>query len=139
MSDLTPVSATNGYGPVERDMSNGGLGAGDGGTITLNGTTYAKGLGVHSTSNVTYALDGQSQAFAADVGIDDECGSAGSVVFQVFVNGVKRFQSPKLTGASPTQPVLVDTAGATQLKLTVTNGGDDRACDHADWANARLT
>ena len=26
VSDLTPVSATNGYGPVERDLSNGGVG-----------------------------------------------------------------------------------------------------------------
>jgi hypothetical protein len=139
VSDLTPASATNGYGPIERDMSNGGLGAGDGGTITLNGTPYTKGLGVHSVSSVIYALDGTRPAFAADVGIDDECGSAGSVVFQVFVNGVKRFDSAKMTGASPTKPVLVDTAGATQLKLAVTNGGDDRACDHADWADARLT
>ena len=48
VSDLTPVSATNGYGPVERDMSNGGLAAGDGRTITLNGVTYPKGLGVHA-------------------------------------------------------------------------------------------
>jgi hypothetical protein len=44
-----------------------------------------------------------------------------------------------MTATSPTKPVLVDTAGATQLKLTVTPTVDGRACDHADWANARLT
>jgi hypothetical protein len=40
LSDLTWDSATNGWGPVERDKSNGGLSAGDGRSITLNGVTY---------------------------------------------------------------------------------------------------
>jgi NPCBM/NEW2 domain len=120
-------------------MSNGALAAGDGGPITLNGVSYPKGLGVHSTSHVVYALGGQYQAFAAAVGVDDECGSMGSVVFQVFVNGAKRFDSAKMTATSPTKPVLVDTTGANQLKLTVTAAGDGGACDHADWADARLT
>src|SRR4029078_12349823 len=38
LSDLTPVSATNGWGPYEKDMSNGEQAAGDGRTLTLNGT-----------------------------------------------------------------------------------------------------
>src|SRR5207247_1662349 len=45
LSDLTWTSMTNGWGPVERDQSNGESGTGDGSTLTLNGTTYAKGLG----------------------------------------------------------------------------------------------
>ena len=36
--------------------------------------------------------------FRADVGVDDECGTAGSVVFQVFVDGVKRFDSAQDDG-----------------------------------------
>src|SRR5690606_25567558 len=56
VSDLVPVQMNNGYGPVERDTSNGGSAAGDGLPIRLNGVEYAKGLGVHAVSNVTYAL-----------------------------------------------------------------------------------
>lgn len=44
-SDHDWVSATNGWGPVERDLANGGVGAGDGGALRLNGVTYDKGLG----------------------------------------------------------------------------------------------
>jgi hypothetical protein len=44
------------WGPVERDQSNGENGVGDGRTLTLNGTTYAKGLGAHASSDVRYAL-----------------------------------------------------------------------------------
>ena len=39
---------TNGWGPVERDLSNGEKAQGKhGDTITLNGVTFAKGLGGH--------------------------------------------------------------------------------------------
>ena len=126
MSDLTPVSATNGYGPVERDMSNGGLAAGDGRTITLNGVTYPKGLGVHAASTVVYSLAGGYQSFAADVGVDDECGTAGTVVFQVIVDGVKLFDSGTMTNTVADQTGVVNTTGKNQLRLVVTNAGDGK-------------
>ena len=72
LSDLTPTSATNGYGPYEKNTSNGEQLAGDGHTITLNGVTYAKGLGVHAPSDLKYNLGGQYTSFASDVGVDDE-------------------------------------------------------------------
>ena len=51
LSDLPFVGTpTNGWGPVERDRSNGEQGAADGAPLKIRGTTYAKGLGVHSTS-----------------------------------------------------------------------------------------
>ena len=45
---LTPTTTTNGWGPVEKDMSNGEQAAGDGHPITLRGAVYAKGLGAHA-------------------------------------------------------------------------------------------
>ena len=45
LSDLSWTQSTNGWGPVEKDMSNGEQAAGDGHTITLNGVTYARGWG----------------------------------------------------------------------------------------------
>lgn len=57
VSDMSWVGTpTNGWGPVEKDMSVGGTAAGDGRTITLDAITYAKGLGVHAPSEVRYAL-----------------------------------------------------------------------------------
>jgi hypothetical protein len=58
LSDMTWTSATSGWGPVEKDKSNGQQPAGDGRTITLNGKTYAKGLGMHAPADVRYALGG---------------------------------------------------------------------------------
>ena len=45
LSDVTWLSATNGWGPVEKDQSNGETGAGDGHEISIRGTKYPKGLG----------------------------------------------------------------------------------------------
>src|SRR5438445_983680 len=75
-------------------MSNGGGGAGDGQPIKLNnGRTYLKGLWVHANSDVRFNLGGSCSAFLADVGVDAETGPNGTVVFQVFGDGVKLYDS----------------------------------------------
>jgi len=77
--------------------------------------------------------------FAAKVGVDDEVAANGSVVFQVFADGVKVYDSGVLTGASATATVNATVTGKTALQLVVTNGGDNLDFDHADWADAKLT
>ena len=84
VSDLPFVSSTNGWGPVERDRSNGEQGAADGRTLTLNGATYAKGVGTHAASDVRVAIPSGCTTFTAVIGLDDEVGANGSVTFQVF-------------------------------------------------------
>jgi beta-galactosidase len=73
-----------------------------------------------------------------DVGVDDEMGSRGTVVFEVFVDGEQRARSAMLTGADPAQRLDVDLTGGQRLELRVTDGGDGNGGDHADWAGARL-
>jgi glucose/arabinose dehydrogenase len=138
VSDLTWVSATNGWGPVERNMSNAELPAGDGGPITLNGVTFAKGLGVHAASDVVLALGGSCSALRATVGVDDEVGSLGSVRFAVFGDGVKLWESAVLTGSSASVPVDVDVTGRDLVRLSVSDGNGSIDYDHADWADARV-
>ena len=137
LSDLAWTSATNGWGPVEKDKSNGEQGAGDGGPITLNGVAYPKGLGTHAASEVRYGISGCTN-FSSDIGIDDEAGVNGSVVFQVYLDGTKAYDSGTMNGASVTKSVSLDLTGKSELRLVVTNGGDNNDYDHADWANAQL-
>jgi hypothetical protein len=138
VSDLTWTSVTNGWGPAERDRSNGELSATDGLTLTLNGATFAKGVGAHALSDIRLPLNGTCSQFLATVGVDDEVGTMGSVVFQVLVDGVQRYDSGVMTGATPSQSVSVSLTGASALALIVTDGGDGDAYDHADWADARI-
>ncbi|MGH7179001.1 MAG: NPCBM/NEW2 domain-containing protein, partial [Tepidisphaeraceae bacterium] len=139
LSDLTPTFASNGWGPYEKDKSNGEQAAGDGVPIKLNGTTYTKGLGVHATSDLRYNLAGQYASFTASIGVDDEVGSAGSVVFQVWCDGIKLYDSGTMTGSTATKNVSVNVTGKNELKLIVTNAGNGSGSDHADWANAKIT
>jgi alpha-galactosidase len=138
LSDQTALSATNGWGPVELDRSVNGQAAGDGRTITIGGATYAKGLGTHAHSSVTYHLGGRCSAFTADVGVDDEV-TGGRVVFQVWRDGVKVADSGYVTGGDGAERLTADLTGATTLLLAVTDGGDGIGSDHADWANPQLT
>ena len=71
--------------------------------------------------------------------MDQEVGTKGSVVFQVWADGVKLHDSGVLTGSAPPQTVSVDVSGRRQLSLVVTDGGDGVNSDHADWADARVT
>ena len=137
LSDLTWTSAVSGWGPVEKDMSNGEQAAGDGHTITIKGATYAKGLGAHATSDIRYVATGCT-AFASDVGVDDEVGTNGSVVFQIFLDGVQQYDSGVMTGGTAAKTVNLALAGNTELRLVITDAGDGNSFDHADWAVARI-
>jgi beta-galactosidase len=137
LSDGPYTEQSNGWGPVEADRSNGEQGAADGVPLSIGGVGYAKGLGAHAVSSVLVDLDGCTR-FRADVGVDDEIGSRGTVAFEVWVDGGRRAQTGVLTGGGAAQRMDVDLTGAEQLELRVTDGGDGNGGDHADWAAARL-
>jgi hypothetical protein len=139
LSDLAPSAAVNGYGPYERDRSNGEKVGGDGRPLTIAGVSYSRGLGVHPLSQLTYPLDGNCSTFTASVGVDDEVGSRGSVVFQVLLDGIPLYNSGVLRGTDGARAVNVNVAGAAELRLMVTDAGDGLQFDHADWANAKLS
>jgi parallel beta-helix repeat protein len=139
LSDMTFTQLMNGWGPAEKDRSNGEVGGSDGRTLSLDGVTYAKGIGVHSDSQLIWQLSGQCTTFSAVVGVDDEVGSRGSVIFQVYVNGEFRYQTGVITGSTPAQSIQVDVTGANELGLFVHYGWDSYAYDHADWADAKVT
>ncbi|WP_405673070.1 NPCBM/NEW2 domain-containing protein [Streptomyces sp. NBC_01530] len=139
LGDLPWLSATNGYGPVERNTSNGESAAGDGHPLTVGGVVYGKGLGVHAESAVEYYAGTACETVTADVGVDDEKGAKGTVAFEIWADGTKVASTGVLTNAQPAQPLTADVTGAQVVRLVVTDGGDGIDSDHADWANARLT
>ncbi|MFK0001644.1 endo-alpha-N-acetylgalactosaminidase family protein [Paenarthrobacter sp. NPDC090522] len=138
-SDHPWVSATNGWGPVEKDLSNGGTGAGDGTPLTLNGTVYSKGLGAHANSAIRYFLGGRCSAFTATVGIDDAQATRGSVKFSVVADGTAKVTTPVLGATSAPLPLTADIAGAQYVELVANDSGDGNGNDHADWADAKFT
>jgi alpha-galactosidase len=133
------LSTTNGWGPVERDTSNGESAAGDGGPLTINGAVYATGLGVHAESTVEYYTGGACESVGAQVGVDDEEGADGSVAFEIWADGTKVASTGVLTNADAARALVADVSGARVVRLVVTDGGDGITSDHGDWAAAQLT
>ncbi|WP_406137068.1 glycoside hydrolase family 97 catalytic domain-containing protein [Streptomyces sp. NBC_01089] len=141
VSDLPFSAESNGWGPVERDMSNGEEAKGDGGPLRIGDRTYDKGLGAHAPSEVTVGLGGTYDRFSTDVGIDKEVsdkGSKGSVVFDVIGDGKVLGTSGVMDSGDAAHAFDIDVTGVQQLTLRVTDGGDGNDSDHADWADARL-
>ncbi|MGW1693724.1 endo-alpha-N-acetylgalactosaminidase family protein [Streptomyces sp. NPDC002399] len=137
-SDLDWTAAENGWGPVERDLSNGEQGSGDGTPLTIGGTVYTKGLGSHAPARIRYYLGGRCTSFTAQVGVDDVQTSRGSVQFSVTADGTEKVKSPVLKAADNAWPLTADVTGAKYVELVVGDGGDGNGNDHADWGDARF-
>jgi hypothetical protein len=137
LSDLEFVSESNGWGPVERDSSVGESDAGDGSPLTIGGVTYEKGLGTHAPAEIQVYVGGRCTSVTALVGVDDEVTQPGSVTFQILADDTVAFDSGVVRSGS-TVPLTADVTGARMLTLRVTDAGDGKNFDHADWTNARL-
>ncbi len=126
-----------------------------GAAISLGGKEYPKGILLHPAEGadgkglgrVTYVLAGplaRGRRFQATIGIDDsmERYNKGSSTFVVEIlregKWQRLYESPVLKLGDKPLSVDVEVAGAQQLRLTTTDGGDGIACDHAEWADARL-
>ncbi|GAV12347.1 NPCBM/NEW2 domain-containing protein [Paenibacillus sp. NAIST15-1] len=130
-------NVSNGWGPIERDTSVGGNYQGDGKMITLNGKGYEKGLGVHAYSKASFYIGKNFSRFISDIGLDGET-HGGSVIFQVWGDGEKLYDSGVMKDNADVQHVNVDVSNVDVLMLEVMDGGVGNGADHADWAGAKL-
>ena len=127
-----------------------------GNLISIAGTTYEKGVGVHADSEGYIRLSGEKGRFTAFVGIDDHVGSfanietnPASVVFYVFTNKGIAFNSGVMRFGDAAKRVDIDLKGVTDLYLVTNAISDDKfryyqfhggkTNDHANWADAKFT
>jgi beta-galactosidase len=138
LSDIDWLSATVGWSTIKKDKSI------DGNTITLaaaSGTAaYSKGIGTHANSTIIYNLEGKGyKTFESYVGVDQEISGnyTDGIIFQVYLDGVKTFDSGLMKKNTAQKFISVDVAVSKELKLVVTDGGKgNNSEDHGDWANA---
>jgi hypothetical protein len=108
-----------------------------GGDLRLGGSTYDKGLGVHSESRLTYDLPAGCRRFEALVGLDDQTAGRGSVRVKVLVDG-KPQADREVSARDGAVPVRAALDGARELTLVVEFGAGRDVCGRVDWADARL-
>ncbi len=133
----------NGWGPVEKNRSNGEDHAGDGRPISMNKKRYRSGFGCHAASEIRVPLGVRYHTFICDIGFDDEvrwqkpAERKTRVVFLVYGDNQRLYSSNVVTANSPTKTIKVSVRGKKQLRLVVMRVGDGRLA-HVDWASPRL-
>jgi hypothetical protein len=108
------------------------------GRLRADGEVYLKGLGVHTASRLSYALDGKYRRLEAGLAIDDAAEGGGSARFRVFVDGKEQFASDTQRGGQPPTAMTVSVEGAKRLDLVVDFADRGPVLDRADWLDARL-
>jgi hypothetical protein len=106
----------------------------DGKSPLINqGKTFPHGLTTHAYSEAVYFLGGKYKTFRSLA----QAGPSATVVFQVFVDDEKVFDSGLMT-RNQWKQIDLPVANAMELKLVVTDGGNGIGSDHASWIDAHL-
>jgi hypothetical protein len=139
LSDLKPASYE--YVPYLDETWPLGVDATAGGReLRLGASVYAKGLGMHSRSRVTYRLDGGYKRFEATAGLDARTGREGAARVRVLADG-KPLALPgdgELVGGKGPLAVGVDVAGVKELTLEVDYLRRGPVQGNVNWVDARL-
>jgi len=107
--------------------------------LAVNGHTYERGIGCHSRCEVEFDIGGRYGSLVAEIGIDDGAGGRGGVVFEVYADNRRVFQSPAVRGGQDARVVSVELGRARRVKLVADYGPDGTSWgDHADWCRTVL-
>lgn len=107
--------------------------------LRIKDKEYAHGLGHHANGEIVVELDGEFKEFQAEVGVQWQgANTAGSVIFQIYADDKKVFDSGVMRQTDAPRPVAISVEGVDELRLVATDAGDGIVCDVADWADARL-
>lgn len=116
--------------PWQRDKSVGGK------PLTLGKRTYARGIGVHSRSELTFAIPEGFDRFIVTVGIDAETLGRGDCEVKVLLDNREAI-SQRVKGGEAPSDLQVELKGAKRMTLLVEPGMDLDLADHLDWCDAR--
>jgi hypothetical protein len=105
--------------------------------LRLAGSTYDKGIGMHSHSRLSYRLSGAYRRFEALVGLDDHDGQRGDVRIRVVADG-EALLDRALTSRDGAKSVSLSMEGVRELTLEVDFGHGGDVQDVVNWVEARL-
>lgn len=100
-------------------------------------TTYSRGIGAQSYSNLTFENTRDFDRFSAVVGIDAETMGAGDCRMVVLGDGIELWSKRIKADEGPAK-IDVEISGMKQVSLVVYPGEQFDLGDHANWCNARF-
>ncbi|OQB37031.1 MAG: Alpha-galactosidase [Candidatus Hydrogenedentes bacterium ADurb.Bin179] len=107
--------------------------------IRLGDRTYLHGIGINAHSVIRVIVPEGGKRFQADIGLDRNVDTTpASVRFRVETEGRVLYETDIIRPGAAPIAVEVPLEEAGEFDLIVDNGGDTRAFDQADWADARI-
>ena len=110
----------------------------DSNALSIDGKTYARGVGTHAVSKVLIDVKGRADRIKGACGVDDESGEKASVEFYILGDGEILWDSKRMKKGYPAKEFDVDINGVNKIGLYVGDAGDGINYDHADWVNVRI-
>lgn len=108
--------------------------------LQIKDKKYQQGFGTHANSGIIIELYGEYTSFEAQVGVQWQGGNTdGSVIFQVYVDDEKKFDSGRMMEKDKALPVKVSLNRGSRLRLLVNDSGDGINCDAANWCDVKLS
>lgn len=108
-----------------------------GGSISVGGRSYERGLGVHADSRLTFSLGGRYRMFHVIPGPDDS--HRGQLEMKILSDGKEVFSTGPTNSRDKKRGLVeISVIGVKSLVLVVDSLGQ-RGGDHASWADARLS
>ena len=132
LDDLIIKSFSEGIPSVSAKTNAGGD------SIHMNGKLFKHGVGVSSTSVLSFYLDGHATEFSAVVGVDDK--GVKDLPLRFYVIGDRKilFESGEMNLGDEPKTIKVDLIGIKRLGLLVTIEEKGFNRSYSNWANAQL-
>jgi len=135
LSDMLPYSSFQGWGTLQNDRSLRLP------IININGEEFKKGLGTHANSEIVYHIGGRYRKLSSWIGVDyfTKFTDKSSLVFEVWGDGEKLYQSPVMRVTDKAVSLYLDITGIQELRLLVNDADDGQDWDHADWGDIKVS
>lgn len=109
-----------------------------GGTLSVNGKIYKRGIGTHSISRFLLNLGGKASSFSGLVGADDQNDYVCNMEFKILADGKEIWSSGILHRGMAAKKFNVNLKNVSKIALLVCEAGDGIMYDHADWLDAKI-
>jgi hypothetical protein len=106
--------------------------------LVLANQEFARGLAIHSRTEINYRLTDDYRTFQALVGIDPAMGENGHVELVILADG-KQLYRQAISGKDDARSIELDLTGVKRLTILVDFGEQLDIGDHLLLCNARLT
>ncbi len=109
-----------------------------GDSMKIRGNYFKNGIGVQSTSVLSFLLEGKAVSFSAIVGADDKANK--NMVCSFYVIGDRKilFESGEMRSGDAPKKTNVDLTGIKRLGLLVTQK-EEMSRSYADWADVKIS